>query len=158
MRKSLFAGLLAVCLVMFFSSLTLLAADNWLGTWILNTAKSQYNPGPGPKSQTLKFEMSQDAITVQADGVNTGGKSSHGSYTSRFDGKDVPWMGNPDADTASPRRIDANSYENAWKKDGKVTISSKAVVSDDGKTLTVTQKGRNVRGETVDTTAVFDRQ
>jgi hypothetical protein len=158
MRKTLFAASFAVCLVMPFSSSALLAADNWLGTWSLNTAKSQYNPGPGPKSQTLTFEMSQDAITVNSDGVNTGGRSSHGSYTSRFDGKDVPWTGNPDADTASPRRIDGNRYENAWKKDGNVTVNSTAVVSQDGKTLTVTQKGKNVRGETVDTTAVFDRQ
>jgi hypothetical protein len=157
-RKTLFAGSLAVCLMMLFSSSTLLAGDNWLGTWSLNTAKSQYSPGPGPKSQTLKFEMSQDAITLHSDGVNTGGKSSHGSYTSRFDGKDVPSTGNPDADTASPRRIDASTYENAWKKDGKVTANSKAVVSNDGKTLTVTRKGRNARGEAVDSTAVFDRQ
>jgi hypothetical protein len=157
MRKTLFAGSLAVCLVMIFSS-SLLAADNWLGTWSLNTAKSKYVPGPAPKSLTLKFEAAQDAITLTSDGVDAEGKPTHGSYTSKFDGKDVPWMGNSDADMASPKRTDANSYVNAWKKDGKVTVTAKAVVSKDGKTLTVTQTGRNAKGETVNTTSVYDKQ
>jgi hypothetical protein len=157
MRKSLFVGSLAVCSVVLFSS-SLLAADNWLGTWKLNVAKSKYVPGPGPKSLTLKFEASGDAITLTSDGVNAEGKPTHGSYTSKFDGKDVPWVGNPDADMASPKRIDANSYENTWKKEGKVTVIARAVVSKDGKTLTVSQMGKNAKGETVNNTAVFDKQ
>ena len=158
MRKTLFVCSLAVCLVMLLSSSTLLAADNWLGTWKLNVAKSKYSPGPAPKSQTLKFEASQDAIMLTTDGINAEAKPTHGSYTSKFDGKDVPWAGNPDADTASPKRIDANTYENSWKKDGKVTVNAKAVVSKDGKTLTVSQTGKNAKGETVNTTSVFERQ
>lgn len=158
MRKSLFVGSLAVCSVMLFSSSTLLAADNWLGTWKLNVEKSKYVPGPAPKSQTLKFVASQDAITLTTDGVDAEGKPAHGSYTSKFDGKDVPWAGNPDADTASPKRIDANSYENTWKKGGKVTVNARVVVSKDGKTLTVSQTGKNAKGETVNTTSVFERQ
>jgi hypothetical protein len=157
MRKSLFVGSLAVCSVVLFSS-SLLAADNWLGTWKLNVAKSKYVPGPAPKSLTLKFEASQDAITLTTDGVDSEGKPTHGSYTSKFDGKDVPWEGNPDADMASPKRIDANSYENAWKKGGKVTVNARVVVSKDGKTLKITQMGKNAKGETVNTTAVCDKQ
>jgi hypothetical protein len=158
MRKSVFAVSLAVGLVILFSSSALLAADNWLGTWKLNSAKSKYSPGPAPKSMTAKFEASQDSITLTTDGVSADGQTTHGSYTSKFDGKDVPWIGNPDADTASPKRIDANSYENTSKKAGKATVSSKAVVSKDGKTLTVTQTGKNAKGEPVNNTLMLDRQ
>lgn len=158
MRKSLFVGSLALCLGILLSGSTLLAADNWLGTWKLNVAKSKYVSAPAPKSLTLKFEMSQDAITLTSDGVNAEGQPTHGTYTSKFDGTDVPWTGNPDADTASPKRIDANNYENGWKKDGKATLNAKAVVSKDGKTLTVTQKGTNAKGETVNTTSVYEKQ
>jgi len=143
---------------MLLASSTAVAADNWLGTWKLNLAKSKFSPGPAPKSLTLKFEASQDGIKLTSDGVDADGKPTHGSYTSKFDGKDVPWAGNPNADTASPKRIDANSYQNTWKKDGKVTVTAKAVVSADGKTLTVTQTGKNAKGEAVNTTAVYDRQ
>ena len=158
MRKSLFVGSLAVCLVMLFSSSSLLAADNWLGTWKLNTEKSKYSPGPMPKSMTAKFEASGDSITLTTDGMSADGKPTHGSYTSKFDGKDVPWMGNPDADTASPKRIDANSYQNVSRKAGNATITSIAFVSKDGKTLTVTQTGKNAKGEVVNNTLVLDKQ
>ena len=158
MRKSLFVGFLAVCSVMLFSGSTLLAADNWVGSWKLNLAKSKFSPGPALKSLMLKFEASGDAIKLTSDGVNAAGEATHGSYTSKFDGKDVPWTGNPDADTASAMRIDANSYKNTWKKAGKVTVSAKAVVSKDGKTLTVSQAGKNAKGETVNNVSVCDRQ
>jgi hypothetical protein len=65
---------------------------------------------------------------------------------------------NPNADAGSPKRLDDNSYENVWKKGGKVTITAKAVVSADGKTLTITQTGTDVQGRAVNTTSVFDRQ
>ena len=40
---------------------------------------------------------------------------------------------------ACPTRIDDNSYQNVWKNAGKATMTSKVVVSDHDKTLTVTQ-------------------
>ena len=158
MRKTLFVGSLAVCLVVLFSSSSLLAADNWLGTWKLNTEKSKYSPGPAPKSMTAKFEASGDMVTLTTDGMSADDKPTHSSYTSKFDGKDVPWMGNPDADTASPKRVDANSYQNVSRKAGKATITSIAFVSKDGKTLTVTQTGKNSKGEPVNNTLVLDKQ
>ena len=66
--------------------------------------------------------------------------------------------GNPNADAGMPKRLDDNSYENVWKKAGKVTITAKAVVSTDGKTLTITQTGTDAKGRAVDITAVSDRQ
>jgi hypothetical protein len=158
MRKSLFAGALAVCAGMVFSSSALLAAENWLGTWKLNVEKSKYVPGPAPKSLTLKYEASQGIITLTSDGVTADGKATHATYSSKFDGKDVPWVGNPDADTAAPKKIDDNGFENVWKKGGKVTVTVKTVVSKDGKTYTVTQTGKNAKGETVNITAVYEKQ
>jgi hypothetical protein len=158
MRKSLLVRALVVCGVMVFSSSVLLAADNWLGTWKLNVEKSKVSPGPALKSLTLKFEASQGVIKLTSDGVNAEGKATHGTYASKFDGKDVPWEGNPDADTAAPKKIDDITYENVWKKGGKVTITAKAVVSKDGKTLTISQTGKNAKGEAVNTTSVYEKQ
>lgn len=158
MRKNLLMVSLAACCAIALSSSVALAGDDWLGTWKLDVAKSKYVPGPGPKSQTLKFESTKDGIRLTSDGVNSDGKATHGSYVSRFDGKDVPWEGNPDADTASPKKIDDNIYGNIWKKAGKTTITAKVVVSNKGKTLTVTQVGTDAMGRTVNNTAVYDRQ
>jgi hypothetical protein len=158
MRKNLLMASLAACSAIVLSSSVVLAAENWLGIWKLDTAKSKVMPGPGPKSQTLKFEATKDGIKLTSDGVNAEGKKTHGSYVSKFDGKDVPWEGNPDADTASAKRIDDNTYENVWKKDGKTTVTAKVVVSEDGKTLTVTQTGTNSKGQTVNTTNIYNKQ
>ncbi|HEX9689563.1 MAG TPA: hypothetical protein VGB47_10905 [Thermoanaerobaculia bacterium] len=158
MRKNLLMVSLAACCAFVLSSSVALAAENWLGTWKLDVAKSKYSPGPAPKSLTLKFEATADGIKLTSDGVNAEGNPTHGEYVSKFDGKDVPWKGNPDADTAAAKKIDDNSYENVWKKDGKTTIIAKAVVSKSGKTLTVTLTGTNAKGQTVNNTAVYDRQ
>jgi len=158
MRKNLLTVSLAACCAFVLSSSVALAAENWLGTWKLDVAKSKYSPGPAPKSLTLKFEATADGIKLTSDGVNAEGNPTHGEYVSKFDGKDVPWKGNPDADTASAKKIDDNSYENVWKKDGKTTITAKAVVSKSGKTLTVALTGTNAKGQTVNNTSVYDRQ
>ena len=158
MRKNPFMVSLAVCCAVVLSSSVALAAENWLGTWKLNAAKSRFKPGPAPKSLTLKFETTTDGIKLTSDGADAAGTPTHGEYVSRFDGKDVPWTGNPDGDTASARKIDDNSYVNVWKKDGKTTITAKAVVSKDGKTFTTSQKGTDAKGQTVNNTVVYDRQ
>ena len=54
MRKSLLMVSLAACAIVLSSSVVL-AADNWLGTWKVDLAKSNYSPGPAPKSLTLKL-------------------------------------------------------------------------------------------------------
>jgi hypothetical protein len=158
MRKSLLVGALVVCALMVLSSSVVLAADNWNGTWQLNVAKSKHSPGPGPKSQTLKFEATPAGTKLTADGVNAEGTAIHTGWTSKLDGKEVPFPGNPNADTASPKKVDDNTYTNTWKKDGKVTVTAKVVVSADGKTLTVTQTGKNAKGEAVNITAVYEKQ
>jgi hypothetical protein len=158
MRKNLLVVSLAACCAIVVSSSVGLAAENWLGTWKLNVAKSKYSPGPAPKSLTLKFEATEDGIRLTSDVLDSEGEATHAVYVSKFDGKDVPWEGNPDADTASAKKIDDNSYENIWKKGGKTTITAKAVVSKDGKTLTVTLTGTDSKGRTVNNTAVYDRQ
>jgi hypothetical protein len=107
---------------------------------------------------TIKFEQTAGGIKFTGDSVDAEGKPSHSEFVSKFDGKEVPYTGNPNADTASPKKINASSYNNPWKKDGKPTMTSHVVVSKDGKTLTVHQTGKNAKGETVNTTVVFDRQ
>ena len=42
--------------------MTAYAADNLVGTWKLNLAKSTYNPGPAPRSIVATFEATADGI------------------------------------------------------------------------------------------------
>jgi hypothetical protein len=158
MRKNQLMVSLAACCTILLSTSVVLAADNWLGTWKLDLAKTKYSPGPAPKSLTLKFEATPGGIKFTGDGVSAEGKPVHSMFSSKFDGKDVPYEGNPDADTASPKKIDDNGYDNTWKKGGKATITAKVVVSPDGKTITITQTGTNAKGEAVNNTIVYNKQ
>ena len=157
MRKNLCVWSLLVCVAMAMGGTAAIAGENWVGTWKVNAAKSKVSTG-GLFAQTLKFEATPAGIKLTSDGTDAQGKPVHGGYTSKFDGKDVPWDGNPMADTACPKRIDDNSYENVWKKGGKATVTATVSVSKDGKTLTVTQSGTDVQGAPFKSVAVYDRQ
>jgi hypothetical protein len=154
MRKSL----VLISLVMVLSSSIALAADAWLGTWKVDLAKSRYSPGPAPKSYVLKFEAMAGGTQFTGDGVSADGKATHSTFLSTFDGKEVAYEGNPDADTASPRKIDDNKYDNTWKKGGKATITATVEVSADGKVMTITQIGTNAKGEAVNHRIVYNKQ
>jgi len=155
LRKNLLRAIVSVCA--FAAVSAALAGDNWMGSWKLDVGASIFSPGPAPTAQLLKIEADTEGIRVSSEIMDAQGKMAQGSYVSEFDGKDVPWTGNPNADTSSAKRIDANSYENTWKKEGKATIRAKVTVSKNGKTLTIRQTGADAQGKLVDNTEVFRR-
>ncbi len=158
MRKLTGLFLFAVISILTFSVVAF-GADNNVGTWKLNLAKSKFSPGPAPKSQTLKIEAwGDDGVSYTADGMSADGKPTHAEFQAKYDGKDYPFKGNPDADTISYKRIDANTVEANTKLKGKATISAKVTVSADGKTRTVAQTGKDANGHDVNNVAVYDKQ
>jgi len=158
MRKNLLVSSLLVCVATLMGSQSVFASENWVGTWKLNTAKSTFSSDDVTRAQTLKFESTPAGIKLTAEGTDPQGKAMQAGFTSKFDGTDVAWTGNTSADIASPKRIDDNTYENVWKMSGKQTMTAKVVVSDDGKTLTVTQTPTGADGQAASSVAVYDRQ
>jgi hypothetical protein len=78
--------------------------------------------------------------------------------TIKDDGKDYPVTGNPDGDSVARKVIDARTSDFTIKKGGKVVGSVHRVLSADGKTLTVSNKGTHADGKAYDDTLVFDKQ
>ena len=131
------------------------SADARVGTWKLNLAKSKYNPGPAPKSNTIKNEP----LKSTSDGIDAQGKPTHTEISYKFDGKDYPLKGAAAANTTRAyRRIDDHTWEFVTKVDGKVTTTNRNVISPDGKTQTGTTTGKDAQGQTVNNTLVFDKQ
>jgi len=150
---------LAVVLGANITSLSAQASDPRVGTWKLNVAKSKYNPGPAPQSQTLTIEPVGKGEKVTSEAVSADGKRTTTTYTANFDGKDYPLSGSLlGADKVSLKRINARTTERIDKKDGKPVMTLKRVVSQDGKTMTVTTKGTNAEGKPVNNVVVFDKQ
>jgi len=135
------------------------AADANIGTWKLNVAKSKFSPGPAFKSQTLKIEAwEDDGVKYSADGIDGTGKPMHWEFQAKYDGKDSPFKGNPDADMIAYKRIDANNVEAATKLKGQPAGMTKVVVSKDGKTRTLTQTGKTAAGQTINNVLVYEKQ
>src|SRR5438552_1687634 len=91
-------------------------ADPRIGTWKLNVAKSQFNPGPPNQSLTVKVEASGQGEKVATEGVNADGTRAATQYTANFDGKDYPLTGSPLSDTVSLNRVDARTTDRTDKK------------------------------------------
>jgi hypothetical protein len=134
------------------------AEDNQVGTWKVDLAKSKYSPGPPPKESTLKIESQPDGLKFTIDSINAEGKSIHSEASPKYDGKDYPMTGNPNADSISLKKINAHTIETQTKKDGKHMVTIRSVVSKDGKTRTSTYTGKNAKGEDVHNTTVSIRQ
>ena len=134
------------------------AADSNVGVWNLNLAKSKYNPGPAPKSATLTIEALDGGIKYTSQGENADGSPLHLEFAAKYDGQDNPVTGSPDFNSIALRRIDANTTESTTKKYGKVMLTSRTVISHNGKTRTLTSKGKNAAGQNVNNVVVYDRQ
>ncbi len=134
------------------------AADPLVGTWKLNVAKSTYSPGPAPKSLTAKIEAAGEGEKLTADGVRGDDTPIKVEYTAQYDGKDFPITGSPMADAVSLKRLDANTTERTDKKGVKVVQTLTRKVSSDGKTMTVTYKGTDAKGQPFNNVGVFEKQ
>src|SRR5215472_18696854 len=148
-------AMLAMALTLFVATV---AADQSAGTWKMNAEKSKYSPGPPPKNLTVVVESDSDSYKIDATGTDADGKPIHVQYSAKFDGKDYPATGIPNADSVSVKRIDENTVETVQKKDGKVVMTITSKVSKDGKTRTSTWHGKNAEGKDVHNVVVFDKQ
>jgi hypothetical protein len=140
-----------------FFGTTAFAADAVDGTWKLNVAKSKFS-GTAPKSATRVYAEGADGMTLDQKLVGADGKEMSMHVSLKYDGKDHPITGNPDADSVSGKAIDAHTSDFTLKMGGKVVGSVHRAVSADGKTLTVNNKGTHADGKTYDDTLVFDKQ
>src|SRR6202795_344840 len=101
---TLLAIVLAVSVLMLGAAAQ--AADNQVGTWKLDLAKSKYSPGPPPKESTVKVEAQADALKFTIDAIDAEGKTIHTESSPKDGGTDSPITGNPNADSISLKKID----------------------------------------------------
>jgi len=127
-----------------------------MGTWKLNEVKSKLSGKQ--RNNTVVYEAAGDQIKVTVDGVDENGNPAHSEWTGKFDGKDYPVTGDASADARSYTQVNSRTLELKNKKNGKVTLTGRIVVSRDGKSRTVTTKATNAQGKRVTNTAVFDKQ
>ena len=127
-----------------------------MGTWKLNEAKSKLVPGMG-KSTMVTYTAQKDKIKVTVEGVDKDGKSTHGVWVGKFDGKAYPTKGKLSWSSAAYRMVNDRTNEITTWKDGKVVWSGRIEVSKDGKSRTVTMNGTSADGKKFKGKAVYDK-
>jgi hypothetical protein len=158
MRNRLFLTSIVVLVAVLAFTVIAWGADSNVGTWKLNLDKSKYSPGPAPKNTTLTIEAQDGGIKYASYGESADGSAIHMEFTAKYDGKDNPVTGSPDFNSIALNRIDAHTVESTAKKDGTVMLTSRTVVAHDGKTRTLTSKGKNAAGQDVNNVVVYDKQ
>ena len=159
MRPMSLVAVVAVALVFIIGGTALAQSDSSLGNWKLNLAKSKYDPGPPPMSETRVYEAWEtDGVKATHTRVQVDATRVTLGFSAHYDGKDYKYTGSPDYDTVALKRVDANTIEATLKKGGKVVQTTKAVVSSNGKMRTITYTGMNAKGQKLNNVVVFDKQ
>jgi hypothetical protein len=134
------------------------ATDAVVGTWTLNAAKSSFDPGPGPKSQTRAYTEDTDGISLTVNGVNADGSALSEQSTFKYDGKAYSMTGAPDFDALSLKRVNGTTVTSVLMKAGKKVGVTTRTISAHGKILTLSTKVAGADGKAHATVLVFDKQ
>jgi len=155
--------------VLVVAGVVLASQDNSavVGKWKLNVDESKYSTGSAPKSATRTVEEHPNGIAVSYEYVESDGSTIKYGYAATFDGKDYPISGSGTnwreemiggAETISLRPSGSNVYAGALKKSGNVVMTTRTVVSKDGKVTTVTANGADAKGQPTKRVSVWEKQ
>ena len=142
------------------TAIAMFGANNSIGTWKLNVAKSKYTPvDKNPvKSLTSVREAIDGGFRLTTTGERQDGTAINYSSSIKYDGKEYPVTGAA-WDTLSAQQIDANTFTFETKKTGgKYHTKGRTVISKDGKTMTMTSKGTNAEGQPTSVVSVYEKQ
>jgi hypothetical protein len=133
--------------------------DVWLGTWKVNLAKSTYSPGVLRRAPLWPSGSASAVVSSRQRVVGWMSRAPvRWVVVTRLDGKDAPISGAAAGTTRAFKRLDARSYEFVTNVDGKVVTTTRAVLSSDGKSRTLTSTGVNPQEQHMNEAVVWDKQ
>jgi hypothetical protein len=136
------------------------APSPFVGTWVLDVAKSKFDPPPGLKSETVSVtDAGGGAIHTTIDYVEGDASASkaHFEFTTALDGKEVPVSGGAEADSVVATLVKPRMAKYVFKKGGKWVETVTATVSTSGNKFRAWVHGKD--GQVVwNYHGVFERQ
>jgi hypothetical protein len=132
--------------------------DTLLGDWDLNIAKSKFEPSPPMRKYTMKvIDAGAGRLLIKSDWIDADGTAGHVEYSTAFDGKPIPLVDYPIADTVTDTLVNATTWKSVWTKDGKIVERELETVSTDGKTFRELDQGKDPKGKKFRNHLVFER-
>jgi hypothetical protein len=160
MSRARFAKMKAIILLLsiLFVASVQAADDPFAGKWILNVQRSQYPAGSCPISMIIEMESVGHGVRYRSDATFANGRDSHSEYTADYDGNQAMVMGA--RGMMLPvflKRIDPRTVVASYTKNLVIVAVSRRVLSEDGRTMTVTTESKDTAGAKV-TVTVFERR
>jgi hypothetical protein len=133
------------------------AQSPFAGSWVANLEKSKRHPNHLFQSATLRFVVTDDAVTLTHGGVNAAGKEESGTVTLQVDGHEHAASPQAPGVVTVTRWVDPKILEIVARKDGQTVGHQTFEVSDDGQTLTASVWGTDAGHAHFEHVIVFDR-
>jgi hypothetical protein len=132
--------------------------DALLGDWDLNIAKSKFNPNPPMKKYTMKvIDAGEGRLLIKSDWIDADGTVGHVEYSTALDGKPIPIIDYPIADTVIDTIVNPTTWKSIWKKGGKTVERELEHISADGRTFREIDEGKDEKGRQYKNHLVFER-
>jgi len=144
------------CLILAFSTALFAADSPFSGNWKFNPSKGHPTP-PVPKSVVVHVQADADTFKLDQEGIDDKDQPFKLGYEAKYDGKDYPINGDPNADAVSLQRVNDHEIKFDIKKAGKAVSKLDVMISKDGKSATVKSEDY-AEGKTTKSTTVYDKQ
>lgn len=136
--------LLAVCLLL--CPMLVLGQNLFLGKWKFNAQRSKFFGFDVTKDEVVTFEAVGDKIKRFAIGTMADGSPiNQAGIPVAWDGKDHPL--DDKGMTAAISLISDHEVKAIIKQNGKLSQIDRLVISEDGKTMSTTARGKNSKGK-----------
>jgi hypothetical protein len=133
--------------------------DPFLGKWKLNIQRSSYPKGTCPKTMIIEMTPSARGVRYHSDAAYANGTTAQAQYIADYNGKQAAVMGGRGfLLPVSLKRIDSRTVVASYTRGTQIIATSRRVVSNDGKTMTITTRSKTSEGKSVTTVGIYERQ
>jgi hypothetical protein len=132
--------------------------DAFAGTWQLNPQKSRYQGATCPKRMVIVMACAGNGVRYRSETTYTDGHSSRSEYTANYDGREAIVMGSGGLLLpVSLKRLDEHTVVATYRRGGQTIATSRRVVSNDGRKMTITTNSPDQSGKNVRSIGVYER-
>jgi len=145
-------------LVLVAATETSAQSNPFTGTWKMNAAKTKIKAVAPLKDDTVTITTANGEDVIEGDGTATDGSLTHRKFAAPVKGGTGKFLLAGPYDGVSVKVPNENTRDVTETKAGKEALHFTAVVSKDGKTMTVTVKGVDAQGKPLSGVAVYEKQ
>lgn len=112
--------------------------DAVIGTWQLDIARSQFDPGPAPQAEVRIYEPGHEGIKTIIRTQHADGRKTVAEFVASYNQVQAAVTGSSTVDAIEMKRIDDLTAEAVLRQGGMAVGTARRVVSRDGRTMTLT--------------------